>query len=355
MSKKTPLYDKHIKLGGKVVDFAGFELPIQYSSILKEHEAVRTDVGIFDVSHMGEILIEGEGRKFINYLVCNDITKLKPGRIKYSPMLNESGGIVDDLLIYCLDEDKYLLVVNASNMEKDYKWIVDHKKYRIKITNLSDRYSQLAIQGPNAKAKMLELVDEEALPRRYYSFKENVEILGFKCLVSRTGYTGEDGYEIYFDDDKAINALFDYFILHGVTPCGLGCRDTLRLESAMPLYGHEMNDTISPLDTSLNMFCKLDKDEFIGKDALKDKGKIRVGLKNLDGGIIREGMSVYDGFEQVGSVTSGTFLPTCKGSYAMAIICKKEIEIGTLLNVSIRGKSASVEVVALPFYKREKK
>lgn len=355
MSKRTPLYEKHVKLGGNVVDFAGFELPTQYTSILKEHEAVRTDVGIFDVSHMGEILIEGEGRKFINYLVCNDIAKLKPGRIKYSPMLNEKGGVVDDLLIYCLDDNKFLLVVNASNTDKDYKWILNHKKYRIKITNLSNRYSQIAIQGPNAKAKMLELVSEEVLPKKYYSFKENVEIMGFKCLVSRTGYTGEDGYEIYIDDNKAVNEIFDYFILHGVTPCGLGCRDTLRLEAGMPLYGHEMNDDITPLDTSLNIFCKLDKDKFIGKDSLKDKGKIRVGIKNLEGGIIREGMPVYDGFEQIGHVTSGTYLPTCKGSYAMAIICKEEIEVGTQLKVSIRGKCKSVEVVSLPFYKRVKK
>jgi aminomethyltransferase len=354
MSKRTPLYDKHVKLGGKVVDFAGFELPIQYTSLIKEHEAVRTDVGIFDVSHMGEILIEGEGRKFINYLVCNDIENLKPGKIRYSPMLNEEGGVVDDLLIYCLDEHKYLLIVNASNTEKDYKWILDHKKYRIKITNLSEKYSQIAVQGPNSKAKLLELVKEEELPVKYYSFKENVDLLGYKCLVSRTGYTGEDGYEIYIDDDKGINELFDHFISHGVTPCGLGCRDTLRLEAGMPLYGHEMDDKTSPLDTSLEKYCKMDKEKFIGKDALRNKGKIRVGLKNLEGGILREGMPVYDGFEQVGHVTSGTYLPTCKGSYAMAIICKKGIEIGTQLRVSIRGKCAAVEVVALPFYLRKK-
>lgn len=354
MSKRTPLYDKHVKLGGKIVDFAGFELPIQYTSIIKEHEAVRNDVGIFDVSHMGEILIEGESRKFINYLVCNDIETLKPGHIRYSPMLNEEGGVVDDLLIYCLDEHSFILVVNASNIEKDYSWILDHKKYRVKIRNISCKYSQIAIQGPNSKSKMLELVDESVLPIKYYSFKDNVDIMGYKCLVSRTGYTGEDGYEIYIDDDKGVNELYDYFTTHGVVPCGLGCRDTLRLEAGMPLYGHEMNDNISPLDTSLEKYCKMEKSKFIGKESLKNMGKVRIGLKNLESGILREGMPVYDGFEQVGHITSGTYLPTCKGSYAMAIACKRVLESGTQLKASIRGKCVAVEVVPLPFYKRKK-
>jgi len=354
MGNRTALYDEHVKLGGQLVDFAGFSLPIQYSSILKEHEAVREAAGLFDVSHMGEIFIEGEARKFINYLVCNDITSLKPGKVRYSPMLNEEGGVVDDILIYCLDENKFLLVVNAANKDKDYRWICDHKKYRVSICDKSSLYSQIALQGPKAEEHLLKLVDMENIPKKYYSFKENVEILGHKVLLSRTGYTGEDGFEIYLDDDKGIQEIWEHLIEDGVTPCGLGCRDTLRLEAGMPLYGHEMNDTISPLDTSLGKFCKMDKEKFIGKSALKNHGKIRVGIKNLGNGIMREGMAVYDGFEQVGHITSGTYLPTCKGSYAMAIIIKDDAVAGTPLSVSIRGKCTPGEVVELPFYSRKK-
>ncbi len=353
MSKNTPMYEDHIRLGGKIVDFAGYNLPVQYSSIIKEHLSVRQDVGLFDVSHMGEILIEGECRKFVNYLVCNDVSTLKVGRIKYSPMLNEEGGIIDDLLIYALSEKKFLLIVNASNREKDYEWILSHKKYRVHISDVGDSYSQIALQGPNAKKHLLKYVNEEILPKKYYSFNENVEILSHKFMVSRNGYTGEDGYEIYGDGDS-IRELFNQLIEDGVAPCGLGCRDTLRLEAGMPLYGHEMSDKISPLDTSLEMFTKLDKEKFIGKSALKSRNKVRVGLKNLDGGIIREDMSVYDGFEKVGCTTSGTYLPSLKGSYAMAIIRKKVAIPGTQLRVKIRDKCTPVEIVELPFYKREK-
>ncbi|MBK5200971.1 MAG: glycine cleavage system aminomethyltransferase GcvT [Spirochaetaceae bacterium] len=353
MSKNTPMYEDHIRLGAKIVEFAGYKLPIQYSSLIKEHLAVRNDVGVFDISHMGEILIEGECRKFVNYLICNDVTNLKIGKMKYSPMLNEEGGIVDDLLVYALNEKQFLLIVNGANIAKDLQWIIDHKKYRVHISDLSDSYAQIAIQGPHSKQHLLELLKEEDLPSKYYSFKENVEILNHKLLISKNGYTGEDGYELFGDGDS-IKEVFNYLVDHGVSPCGLGCRDTLRIEAGMPLYGHEMSDEISPLDTSLEMFTKLDKLKFIGKDALKNKNKVRVGLKNLDGGIIREDMPIYDGFEKVGCTTSGTFLPYLNGSYAMAIIRRKVALPGTQLRVKIRDKCTTVEIVELPFYKREK-
>lgn len=353
MSKNTPMYEDHKRLGAKIVDFAGYNLPIQYSSIVKEHLAVRNDVGIFDVSHMGEILIEGECRKFLDYLVCSDISKLKIGKMKYSLMLNEDGGIVDDLLIYALNEKQFLLIVNASNREKDLEWILKNKKYKVQISDVGDNYAQIAIQGPNSKKHLLEIINEEDLPTKYYSFKENVEVLNHKLLISKNGYTGEEGYELY-GDGESIREVFNYLTNNGVAPCGLGCRDTLRLEAAMPLYGHEMNDDISPLDTSLDMFVKLDKPNFIGKKALKNKNKVRVGLKNLEEGIIRENMSVYDGFEKVGCTTSGTFLPSLNGSYAMAIIRKKVSVPGTQLRVKVRDRCCSVEVVELPFYKKDK-
>lgn len=354
MVKKTPMYEVHKELNGKIVEFANYYLPIQYTSIIKEHEAVRNDVGIFDVSHMGEILIEGDALQFINYLVCNDVSKLKPGRIKYSPMLNENGGIIDDLLIYCFNENICLLVVNASNIEKDYSWIVSHKKFNVKISNQSDIYSQIALQGPRSKDLMKTLIDESLLPQKYYSFKESLNLLNSDVLVSKTGYTGEDGYEIY-GDGEALKELFRYFISKGAVPCGLGARDTLRLEASMPLYSHEMNDEISPLDTSLEFFCKMNKEDFIGKNNLVDRGLTRIGIKNKGRGIIRENMELFLGEMKVGYTTSGTFLPTLKGSYAMAIVEKSVAEIGTDLICMIRGKEAEVEIVPLPFYKREKK
>ncbi len=354
MSLKTPMYDSHIKLNAKMVEFANYYLPIQFTSILKEHESVRNNVGVFDVSHMGQILIEGDAVKFLDYLLCNKISNIKPGRMKYSPMLNKSGGIVDDVLVYCFNENKCMLVVNAINKDKDFQWITQNAIYNIKLTDLSDKIAQIALQGPNSKEILTKLVSEEELPKKYYSFKDEVEILNNKVLVSRNGYTGEDGYEIY-GEGKAINNIFNKLIEYGVVPCGLGSRDTLRLEAAMPLYGHEMNDDITPLDTALEFFCKLDKEvDFIGKENLKDKNKTRVGLKILDRGILRENMKVYFDDKDIGYTTSGTFLPTLKASYAMAIIDKDKSSVGQVLEVEVRNKKVKVEVVSLPFYKREK-
>lgn len=354
MIKKTSLYDEHIALNGKMVAFANYLLPIQYRSIVEEHLAVRERVGVFDVSHMGELLIEGENAvSFVNYLVCNDISLIQPSRIKYSPLLNEHGNIIDDLLIYCLSKTKLLLVVNACNKDKDLSWITAHRKDGVSITDKSDDYSLIALQGPQSLAVLSNIADPECLPKHYYRFEEKVSILNHDVLVSKTGYTGEDGFEIYGAGD-AIKAVFNALIQLNVTPCGLGARDTLRLEAGLPLYGHEMTDQISPLDTSLEYFCKLEKENFIGQDKLVDSGLTRVGLFNLDRGIIREEMEVYAQDARIGYTTSGTFLPYLQGAYAMAIIEKKHAVKNNIVDVKIRNRFVKAKIVDLPFYKKKK-
>ncbi|HCY06183.1 MAG TPA: glycine cleavage system aminomethyltransferase GcvT [Erysipelotrichaceae bacterium] len=353
MVKKTPLYDIHLELNGKMVEYAGYYLPIQYSGIIEEHNIVRNNVGLFDVSHMGQFIIEGkDGLKFINLLVSNDITNLQVNKIRYSPMLNENGGIIDDLLIYKLDEEEYMLVVNAANKEKDFKWIIDNLIDDVIVYDASDNICQIAIQGPNSEKVMKKLSDK--LPERFYSFIE-VDINGTNVLVSRTGYTGEDGFELYFDSNEGIN-MYKELLKAGkefeIKPCGLGCRDTLRLEASLPLYGHEMSEEISPLDTGLERFVKFDKDNFIGKDSLKDKNKTRIGLKIVDRGIVREDSEILFEDKQIGITTSGTFLPYLNGAYAMAIVDKEYSKVGNIVECIVRNRKIKAEIISLPFYKR---
>ena len=350
---KTPLYDIHLELNGKMVEYAGYYLPIQYSGIIEEHNIVRNNVGLFDVSHMGQFIIEGkDGLKFINLLVSNDITNLQVNKIRYSPMLNENGGIIDDLLIYKLDEEEYMLVVNAANKEKDFKWIIDNLIDDVIVYDASDNICQIAIQGPNSEKVMKKLTDK--LPERFYSFIE-VDINGTNVLVSRTGYTGEDGFELYFDSNEGIN-MYKELLKAGkefeIKPCGLGCRDTLRLEASLPLYGHEMSEEISPLDTGLERFVKFDKDNFIGKDSLKDKNKTRIGLKIVDRGIVREDSEILFEDKQIGITTSGTFLPYLNGAYAMAIVDKEYSKVGNIVECIVRNRKIKAEIISLPFYKR---
>ena len=354
MIQKTPLYQEHINLNGKMVEFASYMLPIQYTSIVEEHMAVRERVGIFDVSHMGEIIVEGEKAiDFLNSLICNSISKIQSSKIRYSLFINENGNIIDDFLIYCVSDTKLFLVVNAANKEKDYQWLLKNKIDGVTITDVSDEYGQIAIQGPLSKETMLKITTKDNLPEKYYTFIEKASVLNKTVLISKTGYTGEDGYEIYADAN-AIQEIFKKLIELNVTPCGLGCRDTLRLEASMPLYGHEMSDDISPLDTTLDNFYKTNKPYYIGKDKIKDRGLTRVGLFNTERGIIREHMEVYKNDELIGSTTSGTFLPYLRGSYAMAIIKKEFSNIDTIVDVKIRNKLVKAKVVSLPFYKREK-
>ncbi|MCH4222947.1 MAG: glycine cleavage system aminomethyltransferase GcvT [Solobacterium sp.] len=357
MAKKTPLYDLHEQLGGKIVDFAGWLLPVQYSKgILEEHKAVRERVGLFDVSHMGEFTLKGDNViGYVNWLVCNDISKIAPGKVRYSPLLNEEGGIVDDLLIYDISDTEILLVVNAANRDKDFAWIKGHLKDGIELEDISDTLAQIAIQGPKAEEVISKVCDASQLPVKYYTFTKEMEVAGVKGLVSRTGYTGEDGFECYVpaaEGAKLYQALLEAGKEEGIEPCGLGARDTLRLEASMPLYGHEMTDETAPQDTGLDRYCKMAKEDFVGKAALEKRTytTTRIGLKVTDRGIAREHCDVYDKDQKIGVTTSGTFLPYLGGAYAMAIVEKDHSELGTTLYIDVRGRKLAAEVVALPFY-----
>ena len=369
--KQTPLYNCHIKHKGKLVPFAGYVLPIQYPpGIVAEHMAVRTKAGLFDVSHMGEILLSGKNAlENIQRLVTADCSKMRDGMVKYSPMCNHDGGIVDDVLIYRKNEQAYMIVVNACNHEKDAKWIQENLTGDVQFTDISNSIAQIALQGPLAGQILKRLCKEEHIPQKNFNFIENGCVAGVSCMISRTGYTGEDGFELYVDISKGNasdkenpaetlwNALIKTGEPLGLLPCGLGARDTLRLEAGMPLYGHEMDHTISPLETGLSFFVKMDKADFIGKEALERRGtpKVkRVGLKLIDRGIAREDAEVFVGDERIGHVTSGTHCPYINHAMAMAILTDTYTEIGNKVTVEVRGRKLQAEVVELPFYKRKK-
>jgi aminomethyltransferase len=370
MEKKTPLYDQHLQYKGKMVPFAGYLLPVQYETgVIKEHMAVRTAAGLFDVSHMGEVTFTGkDARSNIQRLVTNDCSKMVDGQVKYSPMCNENGGVVDDLLIYHKSEDSYLVVVNAANRQKDVKWMKAHLSGEVEFKDISDEVAQLALQGPNSTAILKKLADPLKLPVKYYTFTDHVAVAGVICLVSRTGYTGEDGYELYCKPEEA-GKLWDALMgagnpegnagsneaaEQGLIPCGLGARDTLRLEAGMPLYGHEMDDVISPLETGLGFAVKMDKEDFVGKKALlsREITRKRVGLSITGRGIARENCPVYVKDKQIGITTSGTHCPYLGKPAAMALLHLVYTEIGTPVEVEVRGRRIPAEVVNLPFYKR---
>lgn len=359
MEKKTPLFDCHVSAGAKIVPFAGYLMPVQYTDIIEEHMAVRRAAGLFDVSHMGEVMINGrDALGNINYLFTNDFTSMTDGRVRYSPMCNPEGGVIDDLLIYRINQDRYLVVVNASNREKDVEWMKSHIFGQVTLEDISDSVAQIALQGPKSKAILSKLTAIESLPKKYYTFTETCDVAGVKCLVSQTGYTGEFGYELYCYAENAATlwkALLEAGKDEGLIPCGLGARDTLRLEAAMPLYGHEMDDTVSPLETGLDFGVKLQKEDFIGKLALITRGEpkiTRVGLKVTGRGIIREHTPIFIGDEKIGDTTSGTFLPYLDGAYAMALVGKNHSAIGTLVSADVRGRRVEAEIVPLPFYKK---
>lgn len=360
MDQKTPLYDTHVRLGGKMVSFAGWVLPVQYTSIRQEHMAVRTACGLFDVSHMGELLLTGPNALgALNHLLTNDFTDLQPGFARYSPMCNEQGGTVDDLIVYMKGENDYFIVVNAANKDKDYAWMKAHLPQGASVTDASSSYAQLALQGPEAEKILRKIVSPEDIPEGNYTVRFDRTIQGIPSIISRTGYTGEDGFEIYVPSasaEKLWDLLMEAGKDEGLMPCGLGARDTLRLEAGMPLYGHEMDDTVSPRETSLGIFVKMKKPEFVGKEALLAKGKPtvkRAGLKVTGRGIVREEQNVYKEGVLIGHTTSGTFCPFVNAPVAMAILPKEDAEPGTPLQVDVRGKMVDVEVVKLPFYKRE--
>lgn len=362
MEKKTPLYQTHVDLDGKIVEFGGYLMPVQYpTGVIAEHMAVRQKAGLFDVSHMAELTLEGpDAVANIQHLVTTDISPMTDGQVKYAMFCNEAGGIVDDLVVCRRAADKYMLVVNAGNHDKDAAWVEAHLFGDVRYEDISERVGQLALQGPASGKILRKLCAESDIPEKYYHFHEgSVLHLGDRdipALVSQTGYTGEFGYEIYCRAEDTVvlwNALLSAGKDEGLIPCGLGARDTLRLEASMPLYGHEMNDDISPRDAGLP--CKLDGKDFIGRDAIIARGapKIkRIGLKVTGRGIVREHCDLYgkDG-RKLGWTTSGTFCPFLNQSVAMGYLDIGEIETGKRLDADVRGRMVEVEIVPLPFYK----
>ncbi|MDO4345105.1 MAG: glycine cleavage system aminomethyltransferase GcvT [Eubacteriales bacterium] len=363
MEKKTPLYEKHLEAGGKIVPFAGYLLPVQYpSGVIAEHNAVRSACGMFDVSHMGEILLSGpDAVKNLNLLLTNDYTEMYDGQARYSPMCNENGGVVDDLIVYKIRDEHYFIVVNAANKAKDFAWMTSHQTGDARFEDISERIVQIALQGPKAQGILERLTDASQIPTAYYSAIFEAKVSDIPCIISRTGYTGEDGFEFYCDAAQG-SALWDLLLAagkeDGLIPCGLGARDTLRLEAAMPLYGHEMDDTVSPLETGLGIFVKMKKENFIGKSALEAKGTPairRVGLKVVKRGIIREHCDIYIGEQKIGHTTSGTHAPYLGYPVAMALIERDAAVPGTIVEAEVRGRRIEAEIVKLPFYKRETK
>lgn len=361
MPLRTPLYESHLKYGGRIVEFAGWELPVQYEGIIAEHRAVRETAGLFDVSHMGEITFKGSNAENqLQYLLTNDFSKMQPGDIHYSPMCYEHGGTVDDVLVYKLAQDDFLVVVNASNKDKDYSWMIENNKYTADIEDVSDCYAQLALQGPKAEEILSKVVNKAVIPQRYYTFAV-VTLFDRRCILSRTGYTGEDGFEIYLNPADAPllwETLMEEGEDLGLSPAGLGARDTLRLEAAMPLYGHELTEDISPLEAGLGRFVKLEKPDFIGKAALTAQkaaglARKRCGLEILDKGIARDGALVLLDGKQIGVVTSGTKAPWLDRTIAMAIVDSQYTAPGTEVTVDVRGRALKASVIKLPFYKRQ--
>lgn len=360
--KRTPLFETYSKYGGKTIDFGGWELPVQFSSIKEEHEAVRTKAGLFDVSHMGEIFVSGAGSlDYLQHLVTNDVSKIQDGQAQYTAMCYEDGGTVDDLLVYKLADEHYLLVVNASNIEKDYEWMEQSKTENITLDNASERYGLLALQGPLSEKVLQRLTEEELSTIKPFRFKQDVKVAGQKVILSRTGYTGENGFEIYAGPE-ALTVLWEKILeegqKEGVLPVGLGARDTLRFEACLALYGQELSKDITPLEAGINFVVKLKKEQdFSGKQALaaqKEAGIPRklVGIEMIDKGIPRHGYPVYAGDQQVGEVTTGTQSPTLKKNIGLALVSSEHAELGIELEVEIRNKRLKAKTVETPFYKR---
>ena len=356
--KRLALSDLHKKLGGKMVDFAGYYMPVQYEGVKAEHQTVRTAVGVFDVSHMGEIFVKGaEAEDFLQYVTSNDISQLSPGKIQYSCMPNGKGGIVDDLLVYKLAEFSYLLVVNASNLDKDWAWLNENNKWDCELTNSSDKYSLLAVQGPQSITLLQELTDVDLSAIKYYNFKIG-SIAGIEdVILSRTGYTGEIGFELYVKNES-VKQLWEAIFSTSIElkPIGLAARDTLRLEKGFCLYGNDISDTTSPIEAGLGWITKFTKDFIDAKllKAQKEGGATRrlVGLEMIDKGIARKDYPIVDADgNEIGVVTSGTMSPTLNIAIAMGYVPKVLSKIYTEVFIQVRNKQLKARVVALPFVK----
>ncbi len=355
MEKLTPLAKWHETHGGKMVSFAGFFMPIQYENgIIHEHSVVREKAGLFDVSHMGELYLKGEDSiRNLNTFITNDFSDLEIGKVRYGVLVYENGCAVDDVLVYRIADFEYIIVVNASNSDKDYAYLKERIFGDVSLENLSEEIGQIALQGPLSEKVLEKLTDQ--IPGEYYTFIQNVDIKGIKTHISRTGYTGEDGFEFYCDTNDTVKLwelLLETGQEEGVEPCGLGARDTLRLEAAMPLYGHELSESITPLEAGLKRFVKLDKENFIAQDALeKDIKHRRIGLELIDRGIAREGYKIFHNDIEVGTITSGTHSPTLGKAIALAYIDAsvfKESEF----EIEVRNRKLKAQKVKLPFYKK---
>lgn len=363
--KKTSLFEKHKGYGGKIIDFSGWALPVQYEGLVEEHNAVRNNAGLFDVSHMGEVEVKGEqALDFVNYLVSNDVSKLENNQVLYAMMCYQDGGIVDDLLVYKLNNKEFLLVINASNIDKDFKWMqFVSEEFNVELNNISENVSEMALQGPNAEEILQKLTDTKLSEIGFFYCKKDVNIAGAKCLISRTGYTGEDGFEIYLsheDAEKVWDKLFEVGEELGLKPAGLGCRDTLRFEVALPLYGNEISKDITPLEAGLGFFVKLDKESFIGKDALvkqKEEGLKRklVGFELLDKGVARHEYIVMAEGKEIGFVTTGYKSPTLGKNIGLAVIDTEYSKLDTPIEIKMRKKLLKAKVISRRFYKKQYK
>ena len=366
--KLTTLNGAHKKLGAKMVSFAGFEMPLWYKSATKEHMAVREKVGLFDVSHMGEVFVKGpEAEKFLNHITCNDVAKLQPGRIHYNVLMTPKGSFVDDLLIYKRADNDYLVVVNASNKDKDYACMLEQSgRFDVALDDLTDLYTQIAVQGPKAQELLQGLTDADLSTIKYYRFVE-AKVLGIDAIVSRTGYTGEDGFEIYFKGGVAEAEKIWFTLLEkgeplGVTPCGLAARDSLRLEAKMPLYGNDIGDTTTVLEADLGWIVKLDKGDFVGRSVLEQQhregvGKLLVGFEMVDEAIPRPHGDIFlklEDQESVSFATSAGYMPFIKRNIGMAYLPIAASAVGTEIWVEIHKEKKRAKVVPTPFYSRKK-
>ena len=355
---KTSLYDWHRLNSNNIISFSGYLLPVYYTSIVDEHLSVRKKAGLFDVSHMGELIVSGkESEKFIQLVTVNDISKLKTGQAQYTAMCDLNGGIIDDIIIY-KKENEFMMVVNSSNIEKNFQWLESVLINNAQIKNSSQEIELIAIQGPFSRKVLQSIIKQDISDLLFYHFIDGIEILGHKALLSRTGYTGELGYEIYASADS-INVIWEALIEAGkndeLVPAGLGCRDTLRLEMNYLLYGNDIDQTINPLEAGLNWITKLDKSDFIGKEAIvADKNKINKTLFSfimVDRAIPRSGYEVIHGRSSVGNVTSGTMSPSLKKGIGIGYIDKLYYEIGANIKIDVRGKLKQAQIVQAPFYK----
>ena len=362
--KRTPLYEQHRALGARLVEFGGWEMPVQYTGILEEHQAVRTRAGLFDVSHMGEFKVEGPGAlPFLQYLVPNDVSRLTVGQALYTQLLLPDGNTIDDLIIYQLADMHYMLVVNAANIDKDFAWVEEQAKNfkDVQVANQSDTTALLALQGPAAQSILQTLTDADLASIRYYHSLAGV-VDGVNCIISRTGYTGEDGFELYCAPVDVVALWTDLLAAgkpQGLLPAGLGARDTLRLEAGYCLYGHELDEQSNPLEARLGWTIKFDKGDFIGRDALlkiKEQGLERklIGVELLDRGVCRVGHVIYANEHAIGSITSGAPSPTLHKNIGMGYVVIAHANVGEAVDIDIRGKRVAAQIVALPFYKRNK-